>query len=454
MKKKKKKHSKIDLSSICQSFKHHSFLPHSEQSFFSNYTNSWFDLSSTQFTNNEIQSIQKSNLWKPKENSSLVSYSRKYRFFPTNEQHKILDSWFFDSTFIYNKTLKLLKSKMYCKTNDKPSFISIRNELKGVIPGEGKKKREKLTLSDIPVHVLDCSIKQAVENYKSALENWRQKNWKHYRIRYEPYHKKVNKILHIEPACFNKNGHITRLGKCNLMDIETNKPFELIKENIQREVKIQWNKLDHCYYFILSYVKPVKQNESLKEEFISLDPGVSPFLSGVSKTNGYIIGKEHYHKLKNQYGKIDKCESSNISIKKKRKHNERIRRKIKNQIDDMHWKTICWITSKFHNVLIGDMSAKGVVEGDDIQKMSKRILHAQRLYQFKQRLQYKCKERNVNYYEVNEYMTSKTCSCCGEIKEDLGFNKEYICNKCGIKMHRDLNGARCIYNVWKLHQKK
>jgi len=119
-------------------------------------------------------------------------------------------------------------------------------------------------------------------------------------------------------------------------------------------------------------------------------------------------------------------------------------------VNDMHWKTIKWITSNFNNILIGDMSAKGVVEGS-IQKISKRILHCQRLFQFKQRLQFKCIENNVNYFEVNEFMTSKTCSCCGHIKEDLGLNKEYNCMNCGVKMHRDFNGARCIYNVWKMN---
>jgi putative transposase len=42
-------------------------------------------------------------------------------------------------------------------------------------------------------------------------------------------------------------------------------------------------------------------------------------------------------------------------------------------------------------------------------------------------------------------MTSKMCSICGNIKEDLGGNETYKCQKCGTCIERDINGARNIY---------
>lgn len=445
--KKKKKHLKNDLSSACVLYKDDCYFPKLDDTFINNSTNSWFDLTNTKSEEKIVYEKNKSSNLKKDE---TIIYSKKLLFLPTSEQIKILNDWFIDSITLYNKTLKILKSKMYYKTNDKPSFIQIRNEIKGVKKEDGRNKREKQCKSDIPVHILDCSIKDAVEMYKSALTNWRQKNIKRFRIRYQPYHKKNNKILHVEPGYIRKNGTITVLGECILKEKETNEYYKLNKEEIKKEFKIQWNAYDKQYYFIFSIERPISTIIKEKEKFISLDPGVSPFLSGVSETNAYFIGKDNYLKLKNKLDNIDKCEKSEISLKKKNKHNQKIRNKIKNMVNDMHWKTIKWITSNFNNILIGDMSAKGVVEGS-IQKISKRILHCQRLFQFKQRLQFKCIENNVNYFEVNEFMTSKTCSCCGHIKEDLGLNKEYNCMNCGVKMHRDFNGARCIYNVWKMN---
>ena len=42
-------------------------------------------------------------------------------------------------------------------------------------------------------------------------------------------------------------------------------------------------------------------------------------------------------------------------------------------------------------------------------------------------------------------MTSKMCSICGNIKEDLGGNKVYKCTNCKTVMDRDVNGARNIH---------
>ena len=68
-----------------------------------------------------------------------------------------------------------------------------------------------------------------------------------------------------------------------------------------------------------------------------------------------------------------------------------------------------------------------------------------RLYEFKQRLKYKCATKGINYKCTNESYTSKMCSMCGNIKEDLGSSKVYECIKCGNKMDRDINGSRMIY---------
>jgi putative transposase len=77
--------------------------------------------------------------------------------------------------------------------------------------------------------------------------------------------------------------------------------------------------------------------------------------------------------------------------------------------------------------------------------MTKRIGLLMRHYQFRQRLSYKCKAKQIKYIEVNEYCTSKTCSICGEYKKDLGGKKVYECNNCNNKIDRDINGSRCIF---------
>ena len=150
---------------------------------------------------------------------------------------------------------------------------------------------------------------------------------------------------------------------------------------------------------------------------------------------------------KNYFIKIDKTENSDIKNKKKKKHISKLRRKLRNKIEDLHWKTINYLTNNYNRILIGDLSVKGIVEKSGIVKKSKRILHSYRLYIFKERLKLRCEEKNIEYKEINEYLTTKSCSLCGEIKDDLGKSKKYECNMCENKIHRDINGARGIYFV-------
>jgi len=49
--------------------------------------------------------------------------------------------------------------------------------------------------------------------------------------------------------------------------------------------------------------------------------------------------------------------------------------------------------------------------------------------------------------EIDEYMTSKTCHNCKNIKKDLGSAKVYKCEKCNVKLNRDINAAINIYKL-------
>ena len=80
-----------------------------------------------------------------------------------------------------------------------------------------------------------------------------------------------------------------------------------------------------------------------------------------------------------------------------------------------------------------------------LEKMTKRIGYSLKFYQFKQRLEYKCKSKLIGLREIDESYTSKICSNCGNEHKSLGSNKIYECIKCKIKIDRDINGARGIY---------
>ena len=76
--------------------------------------------------------------------------------------------------------------------------------------------------------------------------------------------------------------------------------------------------------------------------------------------------------------------------------------------------------------------------------MVKRVANMLSLFQFRQKLKYKCKHNNVNYKLVDESYTTQCCGKCGNLKKDLKGNKTYKCNLCGFVTKRDINSARLM----------
>ena len=198
-------------------------------------------------------------------------------------------------------------------------------------------------------------------------------------------------------------------------------------------------------YFLYVPQKVQQQENNDKKEFVSIDPGIRSLINGISENEAIIMGQNITEKIKDKFDKIKNLEK--IDNKSKRKYKiKRCKEKLDNQIDDMHWKIINFLTSNYKNILLGNMSTKSIIrKGSKFSGEYKKMIQKLRLYQFKQRLEYKCLLNKVNYKEVKEHYTSMMCSNCGTLKKNLGSSKVYNCNHCKINIDRDINGARNIY---------
>ena len=74
--------------------------------------------------------------------------------------------------------------------------------------------------------------------------------------------------------------------------------------------------------------------------------------------------------------------------------------------------------------------------------MSKAIAE-QGFYEFIRQIKYKCEFNGIEFIQVDRwYPSSKTCSCCGNVKQDLKLkDREYVCDKCGLVIDRDKNAS-------------
>lgn len=72
-----------------------------------------------------------------------------------------------------------------------------------------------------------------------------------------------------------------------------------------------------------------------------------------------------------------------------------------------------------------------------------RIISEQNFYEFSRQIQYKCEWNNVPFVKADRYYpSSKTCSCCGNVKDILKISERtFVCPNCGFKIDRDFNAA-------------
>ena len=129
-----------------------------------------------------------------------------------------------------------------------------------------------------------------------------------------------------------------------------------------------------------------------------------------------------------------------------RRAQDRMRQRIHNLVDELHWKVARWLTNNYQVILLPifethDMTRRA---GRRIRSKTARMMLSLRHYEFKQRLRWKAWQRGALVVDVDEAYTSKTRSWDGSIKSNLG-GAIVIRDESGFGMDRDVNGARGIF---------
>ena len=90
-------------------------------------------------------------------------------------------------------------------------------------------------------------------------------------------------------------------------------------------------------------------------------------------------------------------------------------------------------------IVIEDLNIKGMMSNHKLA----RSIQSSKFYEVRKQLVYKCKNNNIKLIVADRfYPSSKTCSSCGKIKDDLKLkDRVYRCPQCGAVIDRDLNAA-------------
>ena len=421
-------------------------------------SNSWFNIQ-------ETYSKKKNKTFNAKlkiSNLESMTKCEKIKMQPNNKQRIILLNWMEAYIKMYNETLKLIKQRKLQHLPTITSWKTLRTSYLKEIKQDIIEKSEIEHLkykTKVNSHVLDGAIQDACAKFKSCLTNLKRGHIKHFHLRYLKQ-SKDSKIIKIEKYFINnekntfcssifKNEFILKrkLNKKDIKNNSGNKYVDFKLSEINGDFTIHYNQKFN-EFTLLNPIKIEQIKLHQNKDTIGLDPGIRKFQTGFSNNRCVQIGNNLKPKIKKYLNKIDKINNADVSLRIKKKVEKKCYKKIENAVDDMHWKSINYLTNNFGNILIGNLSTKSIVENNkrnNLDKMTKRVALLMKLHQFKQRLAYKCEQRKIGYSEIDEAYTSKTCTKCGCLKNDLGTKEVYKCNFCRNIIDRDYAGARNIF---------
>lgn len=392
---------------------------------------SWF-LTEDKF--NQIKDSQKNFLQSYKtsfvecERLDTQIKSRKIRIYPTQQQKILFKKWFGVSRKFYNETLVIYKNG-----SDK-IWYKVYQEI-------AEKNKENEYIKSVPYQVKNIAVK----DYTDALFINKRKA----KRLGKPFEMKFKSKKNPKQSCFIPKTAISSSGIYHTiagkLKMKERQWFE--KEDIKScRLTLEFGK---WFLLIPKEVKtaPIENQEGV----VAIDPGVRTFATYFS-TEGYFgkLGKGDFERILILNLKIDKLISrmSKETNKHKKSNLKRsifkIRFKIKNLIDELHWKTIRFLTSRFKVIIFPPFNVSKMINKSK-RKISKKVVRSLscfRFFEFKERLKLKCNENGITFIESSESFTSRTNSFTGELIKNLGSKEKFKFDN--IFVDRDINGARNI----------
>ena len=210
-------------------------------------------------------------------------------------------------------------------------------------------------------------------------------------------------------------------------------------------------KADRYYVSVLIEI-PDKRTANNSSEGIGIDLGLKDF---AIVSNGKIyknINKSaklrklekklirEQRSLSRKYENLKKGESTQKrNIQKQKLKIQKLHHRIDNIRTDYINKIIAEIVkTKPSHITIEDLNVSGMMKNRHLSK----AVASQKFYEFKTKLQAKCKENGIEQRTVDRwYPSSKTCHCCKNIKKDLKLSDRLFRCDCGYIEDRDFNAA-------------
>ena len=356
-----------------------------------------------------------------------VTKSRRIRIYPTQQQKQLFKQWFGVERKVYNTCINHFNKKdIEFKGWMKMSTLVLHSFTESYI-------------KSVPYQVKNMSVKDAYTSWQANCKKTK-KTGKPFKLRYKSRKNPVQSCYIPKNAVSESGIYHTISGKLKFSERE-------------------WLKNDICDCRLINdhgrwYISVPQKFSTFATEnqggIVALDPGVRNFLTYFSEDGRFgWLGLHAFDRILKLNLKRDRL-LSRLSLTKNKRKKGKLKRtlngtyhRIQDLVDELHWQCINYLVHNFSVIAFPPFEVKGMTKkGRKLRKSVVRSMLSLRFFEFKERLKQKCKECGVLYIEQNESYTSKTNSFTGELMNNLGSKEWFMYD--GIKVHRDLNGARNI----------
>lgn len=277
---------------------------------------------------------------------------------------------------------------------------------------------------------------QAIQQITERIDNAYKKFFK--RLGGLPSFKK-----RIKYKSFTLKGNIGYQLKDNIISLKGYKykfsKNQVIKANDKiKTITIKRDNLG-SFYICVSLETNAK-NRITTGKSVGIDFGLKTFLTLSDNTtiNSPLIYLKSLKELKAKQRKFSSKKKGSNNRAKAKLELAKFHIKLANKRKDYFFKIANDLSKKYDNIFIEDLNLKAMA------KIWGRKINDLAFNEFINILATKTNVVKIDKF----YPSSKTCSCCGYIKNDLNLkDRIFDCPNCNSKIHRDYNASLNIYRV-------
>ena len=342
----------------------------------------------------------------------MILASYKYRLYPNKTQRALLSCCFGCARFIWNKNVEVFN-------------------VQGIFKSSTEYRNEFPFLQDVSAALLQQKEIDFRDFKKQFFSKKRKK-----RLGMPKFKKKQGRqSFRLPNQKFKVSGNRIRLEKIGWIRMVVDRPFcgQMQSVTVSR---------DTCgSYYASILVKEDKEQLNKTGCNVGLDLGLN-FL--ITTSDGLQVRNlsDNQRKISYLQKRFSRKKKESNRRKKLELRIARLYRKQKRRRDWFLHNLSRYLVENYDFIVIEDLNVTGMLKNH---KLARSISNASWSELIRQ-LEYKCLWYGKELHKIDRfYPSSKTCSSCGLVKENLTLaDRVYKCCKCGLSLDRDLNAS---YNI-------